>query len=118
MKQRNGSLPLLMTLLSLIACSCATVPDVPICKEINPDKGWCSHTLSAGGFYVDEDHPYAFDPKKPDEKMTWWEARPVMLQVPPHSWAEFKKFIIKSCRISRKCRGGVGEWFDKLENKK
>jgi hypothetical protein len=118
MKQRSVLLPLLMISLSLIACSCANVPDVPICKEITPDRGWCSWTLKSGGFYVDEQNPYAFDPKKPDEKFTWWEIRPVMMSLPPHSWAELKKYIIKQCRITRKCRGNVGEWFNELENKK
>lgn len=100
--------------LSLIVFSCASVPDVPICKEINPDKGYCSWTLSPGGFFVDEERPYAFNPKKPEDKKTWWEIRPVMLAVPPHSWAELKKFIIKSCKISRNCRGDVGEWLNKM----
>lgn len=109
---------LLILLLSSIITSCANIPDVPICKEINPDKGWCSYTLTPGGFYVDEYRPYAFDPKKPDEKSTWWEIRPVMMQMPPHSWAEFKKYIIKQCRITKKCKGNVGEWFTKMENKK
>lgn len=108
---------LLIISLSLIVFSCASVPDVPICKEITPDKGYCSWTLSPGGFIVDEEHPHAFNPKKPEELSTWWEQRPLMLQVPGHSWAEIKKFIIKSCKISRKCRGDVGEWLDKMTPK-
>ena len=115
--RRRCSTPLII-LLSLITYSCAQVPDVPLCKEINPDKGWCSWTLSQGGFFVDEARPYAFDPKKPEQLSTWWEIRPVMIQIPPHSWAELKKFIIKSCRNSKDCPDDVGDWMDKMKVKR
>lgn len=114
---RKYSSNLLLGSCILILYSCARVPDVPLCKEITPDKGFCSWTLSQGGFYVDESRPYAFDPKKPDKLWTWWEIRPVMIQIPPHSWAEIKKFIIKSCRNSKDCPDDVGEWMDNMKVK-
>lgn len=114
LQRRRCSKPLII-LLSSILFSCASPPDVPVCKEINPDKGWCSHTLTQGGFYVDEARPYAFDPDQPAKLWTWWEVRPVMIQVPPHSWAEIKKFIIKMCKLKKGgCPGNVGEWMDKM----
>lgn len=109
---------LMIISLSLIAISCANVPDVPVCKEIHPGKGWCSYTLTEGGFYVDDDRPYAFNPRESEKLYTWWEYRPMMMSLPPHSWGEFKKYIIKQCRITKKCRGNVGEWFTKMEDKK
>lgn len=108
----------LIILLSLITFSCASVPDVPVCKEITPDRGWCSYTLREGGFYVDDDRPYAFDPSKPEELYTWWQIRPQMIQVPAKSWKEIKAYIVKQCKRSGKCEGNVGEWFDKLEDVK
>lgn len=118
MKLKKFSLKLLMISLSLIVFSCATVPNVPICKELDPDRGYCSWTLQKGGFYVDEAHPYAFDPKKPNELKTWWEYRPVMMALPPYSWGELKTYIIQQCKLTKKCNGNVGEWFDKFEKKK
>lgn len=114
---RLTSFILLMISLSLIVSSCASVPDVPICKEITPDKGYCTFTLKDESFYVDDERPYAFDPSKPDEKYTWWQMRPYMMQIPPHSWKEIKVYIIKQCKRSGDCRGNVGEWFKKLEQK-
>lgn len=121
-QRRSWSRPLIV-LLSLIAFSCAKVPDVPLCKEITPDKGFCAYTLTPGGFYVDDSRPYAFDPREVDEQgkpvlRTWWEIRPVMIQIPPYSWEKLKTYIIKQCRqtrSSRRCRGEVGEWMDALK---
>ena len=118
MKPNLNLSKLMIISLSLIAISCATVPDVPICKELTPDRGWCSWTLKKGGFYVDEANPYAFDPEHPEKLSTWWEYRPVMMALPPYSYGELKKYIIKQCRITRKCQGNVGEWFNEFEKKK
>lgn len=118
MQQKRNLLKLTMLLCILTVFSCTTVPNVPICKEINPDKGWCSWTLQKGGFYVDEARPYAFNPKEPEKLYTWWEYRPVMMALPPYSWEELKKYIIKQCKITKKCQGNVGEWFNDLEKKK
>jgi hypothetical protein len=119
MQLKNVSLLLLMTLLSSLLTSCATVPDVPLCKELGPDRGYCAWTLKPKeqNFYVDEDHPYAFDPKKPEEKFTWWEIRPLMIQLPPHSWAMLKAYIIKQCNITKRCRSDIGEWLAEFEKK-
>lgn len=108
--------------LSLIVFSCATVPNVPICKEINPDKGWCSYTTQKGGFFVDDARPYQFNPKEFDSqrnpiKYSWWEYKPYMMALPPHSWQKLKEYIIKKCRKSKDCQDGVGQWFDEFERK-
>lgn len=115
MKLKKNLSKLMMILLSLITFSCANIPDVPVCKEITPDKGWCSYTLKEGGFYVDDERPYHFGT---DKEYTWWEYRPVMMSLPPHSWQEIKKYIIKQCRITKKCRGNVGEWFSNMEKER
>lgn len=108
MKLKKISLMLSLILLSSIITSCAQIPDVPICKELSPDRGYCSYTLSpkSRDFYIDEEHPY--------KGQTWWEMRPIMMQVPPSSWAEIKKYIIKQCRIAGNCRSDVGEWLNKI----
>lgn len=111
MKLRKNLLMLLTFSLNLIAISCANIPDVPICKELNPDKGYCAWTLKpkSENFYIDEARPY--------KGKTWWEMRPTMIQVPPSSWTEIKTYVIKQCRITRNCRSDVGEWLDKMETK-
>lgn len=118
MKLKKNLLKPLMILLSFLTFSCATVPDVPVCKEISEEKGWCSWTIKSGGFYVDEENPYAFDPNYPEELYTWWEYKPMMISLPPYSLQEIKKYIIKQCRKTKKCKGDIGEWFSRLDGSK
>lgn len=91
---------LLLSLLPSLVISCASVKDIdkPICVEINISKAFCTYTISNKDFYVDDDNPYAFDPKKPDDKKTWFEMRPAMVLLPPTTWAAFKAYTIKQCK--------------------
>lgn len=80
-----------MILFVLIASSCANIqaPDVPICKELDPQSGYCTHTISNKSQIVD-------DVNKLDGK-TWWEHRPYLVSMPPSSWEEIKKTMVKIC---------------------
>jgi len=78
-----------------ILSSCATIPDTPICAEINPSKGYCVYTLSDKEFVIDDDHLY--------EGKTFWEMRPLMVMLPPSSWAKIKAFILKICKQTQQC---------------
>lgn len=56
--------------------------------------------------------------------MTWWEMRPLMLFVPPPSYAAIKSYIVKTCK-QQKCDEAIGSWDrrvkridQKLEEKK
>jgi hypothetical protein len=93
---------------SLHLSGCATTPpDVPICLELSPTRGWCTHTLSDREFYIDDEHPYSFYKDQP--KMSWWELRPTLLLVPSPSYAALKAYIVKTCRQQR-CDAQIGSW--------
>lgn len=103
-----------MHLSLLLSCliSCASVKEIdrPLCVEINLSKAFCTYTISNKDFYVDDEHPYAFDPKYPDKLQTWFEVRPAMVLMPVQTWAAFKKYIIKNCKLTKKCDGMIEGW--------
>lgn len=101
MKLKKSSFLLLMILFVLLA-SCASPPDVPVCVEIHPAKGWCTFTISNKSFYVDDVNKF--------EDKTWWEMRPTNVQVPYQSWEKIKTFIIKNCKKSKKCKNEITTW--------
>ena len=83
--------------------SCGTTPpDVPLCAEINPGRGFCVKTISSEEFEVDD--VKLFNGK------TWFELRPFMVLMPIDSWVEIKSFIIKICKRSKKCSGTISNW--------
>jgi len=78
-------------LILFILTSCATnPPDVPLCTEITPARGYCIHTLSSKEYSIDDENLY--------EGKTWWDLRPTMIFMPSASWAKIKAFIIKVCK--------------------
>lgn len=91
-------------ILSLLAlCSCTTTPpDVPVCVEITPMRGYCINTITAKEFIVDDDNKL--------DGQTWWEARPVMLMFPPTSWAKLKAYIIEQCKRTKTCDKEITSW--------
>ena len=96
-------------LLSLIvSAGCATAPDVPVCVEITPSRGWCTYTISDKDFEISE--------TKKHEGKTYWELRPTMLLVPASSWAKIKAFIIKTCKQHGNCDQAVSSWDRKLNS--
>lgn len=90
--------------------SCASVPDVPVCVEINMTKGFCTNTVSDKDYYIDEKNPVAIGDAKPQ---TWWEMRPYMILVPVASWKEFKAYIIKQCKRTN-CDQYIKSWDRKI----
>ncbi len=99
--------------LSLLT-SCAGTPDVLVCTEINPVRGWCTKTVSDEETFVDDAHPYKFSKDTP--ALTWWEMRPYMVLVPSPSWVELKSYIIKRCKQDGNCTEGVGNWERKIQD--
>jgi hypothetical protein len=75
--------------------SCANVPNVPVCFELDITRGYCINTLSQEGFYVDETN--LLDGK------TWFENRISMVMMPAKSWGELKSYILKNCKRTGKC---------------
>lgn len=97
---------LLKTSLVLI-CSCANVPDFDACVEIHPAKGFCTSVISGKEKIIDENNKY--------DNKTWFEQRPYMVLIPYKSYSELKKYIIKQCKQSNKCKE-VSSWDRTLEN--
>jgi len=95
----------------LLAVSCAAIPDVPLCVEINPTRGFCTNTISDKDFYIDESHPVQL--LGDDKPKTWWERRPFMVLVPVTSWKELKSYIIKQCKRTN-CDKYVQSWDRKI----
>lgn len=109
MLKKTLSLSFAFLLSSLLSGCAIAPPDVPICTELDINRGWCTNTISGKEFYIDETHPWSPSGEKKD-LMTWWELRPTFVMVPYPSWVELKAFIIKICKQSGKCSGAVANW--------
>lgn len=94
------------SLLVLILNGCVTPPSVPACAEISPSEGYCVNTMTDEEFYINDEFKF--------EGKTWWELRPLMLHLPPSSWAAIKSYIIKSCKKYGNCDSSVTDWPDKI----
>ena len=102
-------------MLSLLGSGCASTPDVPICIEINPHKGWCTYTVSDKEFYVDEVNKL----KTKRGLKSWWEIRPYVIKIPFDSWTKIKASFIKNCKLNKQCSKTIRSWekkLDKLDN--
>lgn len=84
----------------LLFCSlfvgCSSVPNIPVCFELDITRGYCINTLDQEGFYVDETHLL--------NGKTWFENRIGMVMLPAKSWAELKSYILKNCERTGKCK--------------
>jgi hypothetical protein len=88
---------------SSLLTSCATSPpDIPICVEITPSRGYCINTISSTEFEVN-DHNLM-------NGVSWWHARPSMLMLPASSWAKLKVYIITQCKQTGACDKEVSNW--------
>lgn len=94
---------LLLLLISLLifVASCASVPNVPLCAEINLGKGTCTYTVTGVNVIVDDEHPL--------DGLTWFDIRSRALTVPATSWAKLKAFLIKMCK-QNKCDTDISSW--------
>lgn len=104
--QKKKWLVLFAISLNFLVSGCATAPNVPICVELGPSRGFCTWTIEDKDQYVDDAHKL--------NGRSWWEMRPTMIQVPPESWAEIKKFIINTCKQNNNCDSKVRSWDRKL----
>lgn len=95
-----------------VLTSCAHVPDVPVCVEINQVKGFCTNTISDKDYVIDEEHPVALEAG--EKPQTWWEMRPYMVLVPTTSWKAFKQYIIQQCKRTN-CDQYIKSWDRKIQ---
>lgn len=98
----------LVFLLSFILCSgCASVPDVPVCIDLDQERGYCINTISNKEFYVDQSHLF--------ENKNWQEVKATSLITPSSSWTAIKKYILKQCKNSNSCKDKLEKKSSKLE---
>lgn len=108
----NSILSILLVLSSSYLISCASVPDKPVCVEINPSRGWCTNTISDKEFWIDEKNTF--------EGKTWWELRPYMVLMPASTWQANKAYMIKMCKKTKSCEKNISTWerkFSSVEDK-
>lgn len=105
MKKKNSQKKLLKilfaSLLSFLT-SCGTVPDKPVCVDVNPSKGFCVWTISNKEMEVDDEH--LLDGK------TWYDLNLTMIKVPVDTWKALKKYIITQCKKNNNCSEGIDSW--------
>lgn len=74
--------------LSLISCQ-NEVPDIPVCIEVNTNKGYCVYTLREESYFL-------LDKEWENNK-----SNSVLMSL--ESWGELKKFILKICENNKSC---------------
>lgn len=92
--------------LLIFVCSCANVPDEPICAEVSMSEGRCSYMVSNKQIKVNDDNLL--------NGKTWFDIRRQALTMPAESWAKIKAWIIKMCKKYR-CDAEIDSWDRTLE---
>ena len=90
--------------------SCASVPDVYVCTQLDINRGWCTKTISDEEFIVEKAGESPL-------KKSWWEMKNHMIMLPPESWAQIKSFIIKKCRKNKECGETWEKRIEKVDKK-
>lgn len=85
----------LLLILSVSLLGCADVPNIPVCVELDVDRGYC--------VWITDDREQEVNNTNKLDGKTWWEMRPTMVLLPPDSWAKIKSFVIKKCEQTKKC---------------
>jgi hypothetical protein len=91
----------LYAILLVLSCSCASVPDVPICAEVSISRGMCTYTVSGKTINVSDEELL--------DGQTWFDIRAKALTLPASSWAKIKSFLIKQCK-QNKCDVDIDSW--------
>lgn len=91
----------MISLLFLINGCALTIPNIPVCREKDIDRGRCTYIVSGKSFDVDETHTIK---DQNGEDKTWYEIRPYNIQVPIDSYAQLKAFFVKYCEKYKQCQ--------------
>jgi len=77
-------------------------------------RGHCIKTISGEQALVDDAHPI-LDPVS-GEMLTWWDLRPMMIQIPYFEYLRLKAWIVKECKTSGACDKRITSWDRTLED--
>lgn len=92
-----------------LASGCALKPpNSPLCVEVTITRGTCTRIVSGDTFDVDEDHKF--------EGRSWWDLKPVMIQMPASTWRDIKTYIIEVCKKTNQCDESVTNWQRTINN--
>ncbi len=106
----------LLFILLLASCSSLNSIDKPVCTEITPDRGYCVTIISGKGQHVDDNIKLkTIDSNGKAVEMTWFQMKPTMILVPVHTYAALKKYLIKNCKKSKKCKENIDSWDRSME---
>lgn len=92
---------------SLLSACAGSPPDVAVCTEVTMTRGTCVKTVSGEAFDIDDEHMITLPT---GEKVSWWQIRPYMLQLPYYEWAKLKAWIIKTCKQTKQCDESITSW--------
>jgi len=83
--------------------------DVPVCKGLTPQIGYCTWTLSKKSIIVNN--------KTLLFGRTWWQTTPYLASLPPESWAPLKSAMTKIChKYQKDCKTeGVEESIQRID---
>jgi hypothetical protein len=83
--------------------------DVPVCKSLTPQIGYCTWTISRRSMIVNN--------TKTLFGRTWWETTPYVAMLPPESWAPLKAAMAKIChRYQDNCKAeGIDESIQRID---
>ena len=87
---------MVLLFIAFLLSSCATPPNKPICKKVDYNRAYCVNIVSSKPFYWDDENRY--------EGVTFFDAEPTMILVPPTTWAALKSYILKQCKQSKGCK--------------
>jgi hypothetical protein len=98
----------LKLLLILSLSSCASIPDVYICRARSNNTGFCTKTITSESVIVDDNHLLL--------NKTWLDLKLESVLVPVESWVELKTYIIKQCKKNNNCDQNIDSWTRKIDS--
>jgi len=81
----------------ILLCSCATVPNVPLCVHDGPESAYCAWTIqTTGNFHVDDSGLNNYTQQGRNWNLDQLNQNSLIL--PPDSWSAIKAFILQTCK--------------------
>lgn len=79
----------LKILLIFVLSSCASVPDIFVCADLDATTGYCAKTVT--------------DEEKEVTGEEWDQFKKVSLKISVDDWAQLKAYILKQCKKNKQC---------------
>jgi len=76
-------------LLIFVLNSCASVPDIFVCADLDQSTGYCAKTIA--------------DEEKEVTGQEWQDFKRLSLKISVDDWAQLKAYILKQCKKNKQC---------------